>query len=94
MSAPDLLERIDRIAAELAELRAEVAGLFHGVPNLPDDADDLAADNLIDTHSAQERFGFPRNTLAKWCRTEDLGVLQGGRWLISIPRLRRRLNGK
>jgi hypothetical protein len=58
------------------------------------DAADLADGNLLDTHAAQERFGYPRNTLARWCRIEGLGVRRGGRWLVSVPRLQRRLNGK
>jgi len=55
--------------------------------------DDLAEANLLDTTSASSRFNYPRNTIAKWCRDEDLGVMRGGRWLVSIPRLQRRLNG-
>ena len=43
-------------------------------------ADDLADGNLLDTHAAQERFGYPQDTIRKWCRTEDLGVMRGGRW--------------
>ena len=56
--------------------------------------DDLAPEQLLDTTAAQERFGYPQDTIRKWCRTEGLGVMQGGRWLVSVPRLQRRLNGK
>src|SRR5262245_38416078 len=97
MTGPDdLLQRLDRIMAELAELRAELVAV-----SLPAsaaegnglDVDDLADTNLLDTTSAQERFGYDRHTLARWCRMEGLGVRRGGRWLVSIPRLQRRLNG-
>lgn len=91
-----ILRRLDAILREVAALRDEVqaslpvpAAAGNGL-----DVDDLAEQNLIDTTSAQERFGFPRNTLAKWCRTEGLGVMRGGRWLVSVPRLQRHLNGK
>src|SRR5262249_39252495 len=95
-------------AAELARFRAEVAALTPAPaaegngqeilgPNLVQgftDADHLAADNLLDTTSAKERFGYPRKTIAKRCRTGSAGVSGGGRWLVSVPRLQRRLNGK
>jgi hypothetical protein len=93
MGGPDLLERVDRIMSELLELRAMVAGAegngLDAEPQRHGDAvvDDLADSNLLDTTSAQERFGHPRNTIAKWCRMEGLGVRRGGRWLVSVPRL-------
>jgi hypothetical protein len=102
----DLLELIDRTIADeqrvvadgqrrlarLLELRAAVAGTEEFTsPQVV--ADDLAPEHLLDTHSASARFNYPRNTLAKWCRDEGLGVRRGGRWLISVPKLQRRLNG-
>jgi hypothetical protein len=96
-----LLARLDAAIAELQAIRAELAGFdalnppaakgMDSVHTLADD--DLSPEHLLDTTSAQERFGHPRNTLAKWCREEGLGVRRGGRWLISIPRLQRHLNG-
>ena len=80
-----LLAKIDAIAYELAELRAELAASA-AADNGADDADDLSPENLIDTHAAAARFGFPRDTIAKWCR-EGSGVKTGGRWLESVPRL-------
>ena len=57
---PDLLERIDRIMAELAELRAEVAGAVaadeKGVHSMDTPADDLADGNLLDTHTLRQTF--------------------------------------
>jgi hypothetical protein len=91
----EILQAIDEFAAALARFRAELAAL---VPppavNGAGDADDLADGSLLDTTSAAARFGYPQDTIRKWCRTEDLGVMRGGRWLVSIPRLQRRLNGK
>ena len=58
-------------------------------------ADDLADGSLLDATAAAERFGYDRHTLARWCRTEGLGIRQGGRWWVSVPRLQARLaNGK
>ena len=78
--------------SELAELRADV--VVQMPPAAANGADDLAPENLIDTHAAEARFGFPRNTIAKWCREEGSGVKTGGRWLASVPRLQRRIDGK
>ena len=77
--------------ARLPELRAVVVASLpapaadeRGTYNLPTPGDDdLADSNLLDTTSAAERFNYPRNTLAKWCRTEGVGVRRGGRWLVS-----------
>lgn len=96
MPGPDLLARIDRIAAELAELRAEVAataGTIVPPVSSPDEADDM-----LDTHACSARFGFPRDTIAMWARqtagTEQaIAVRSGGRWLINPRKLRQRING-
>src|SRR5262245_35346516 len=96
MPGPDLLERIDRILAELAELRAAVADAEAAERRnsyTPSEVDDLADGNLLDTTSAAARFNYDRHTLARWCREEAIGVRRGGRWLVSIPRLQRHLNG-
>ena len=92
MTGPDLLERIDRAIAELEALRAELMAALPAEGNGADADDDLAPERLLDTTSASARFGYPRDTIAKWCR-EGCGVKRGGRWLVSTPRLRRRLNG-
>jgi hypothetical protein len=81
--AADILARLDAIMAELAELRAEVVASLPAPEGNGLDVDDLAPENLLDTHAASARFGFPRDTIAKWCREECLGVKVGGRWLAS-----------
>lgn len=94
MPGPDLLERIDRVIAELQAIRAEVAATLPApVPADGLDADDLAPEHLLDTTSAVERFNYPRQTIARWCRTEGVGIRKGGRWMVSVPRLRARVNG-
>jgi hypothetical protein len=94
--AAALLARLDAILREVLELRAELAASLPVEPgdNITTLADDLADGNLLDTHAAQERFGYQRDTIAKWCRTDGIGVKIGGRWMASIPRLQRRLNGR
>ena len=91
---PDPLAIIDRIMGELLELRAALAATPPPAGNgLDSGADDLADVNLLDTTSASERFNFPRDTIAKWCR-EGSGRKVGGRWMASAPRIARRLNGR
>jgi hypothetical protein len=93
---PALLDRLDRIMAELAELRAEMVASANGADvrayvsanPIEHEPDDLAPDSLLDTCAASA--GYPQDTIRKWCRTEGLGIHTGGRWLVSIPRLQRR----
>ena len=61
--AGTILARLDAIMAELAELRADVAAMVPAA-NGADNADDLSPENLIDTHTAEARFGFPLDTIA------------------------------
>ena len=69
---------------ELAELREAVVSALPTPPAEVNglDVDDLADSNLLDTTAAAERFNYDRHTLARWCRTEALGVRRGGRWLV------------
>jgi Histidine kinase-, DNA gyrase B-, and HSP90-like ATPase len=92
LEAAAILARLDAIMREVAELRAAVAAANGAGAETADEkdicivdtlGDDLADGNLLDTWAAQERFGYPRNTLALWCRKEGLGVRRGGRWLVS-----------
>lgn len=94
----DLLRQLDATLTEACRLRDLLAKAIEAGEPAADEfnsteVDDLSEPNLIDTTSAAARFNFPRNTLTKWAREEDLGVKIGGRWLVSVPRLRRRLNG-
>jgi len=99
-----LLERIDRVLAELLELRDEVAAFLptHGMPR-PDsgkavgevftgagDANsDLAPEHLIEITQAVERFNRPADLLRWICRKQGCGVKVGGRWQVSARRLER-----
>ena len=92
--AEAILRRLDRVLSELLEIRAEVvAQMPVAKGNELDAGDDFAPENLLDTHTASARFGFPRDTVTRWCR-EGCGVKRGGRWMASVPRLRERINGK
>ncbi len=56
--------------------------------------DDFAAGNLIELPVAAKRFETAKDTLRKWCREEGCGVKRGSRWLVSVPRVRARLDRK
>jgi hypothetical protein len=87
---PDaLLARLDAIMAELAALRAAVAGAntLHNVDGI-----DTPADNLIDTTSAAARFGYSRDSIIRWCR-QGCGRKVGGRWLADPHKLWAHING-
>ena len=92
-----LLEHLEGLHAEQArligELRAALAEAQTPAGNGLDEAADDFAEPLLDTTSASERFNFPRDTIAKWCR-EGCGRKVGGRWMASAPRIARRLNGR
>jgi hypothetical protein len=70
-SAADILTRLDRIMAEITA--GTIVPPVNGL-----EADDLSETNLIDTHAAAARFGYPRDTVALWCR-QGCGVKRGGR---------------
>lgn len=86
-------ERLDRIEGKLDQVLD--LGLMDAEPAGPEleAADDFAAHDLVDTATAAERFGIPRDRLARWCRETEgrpgaIGVKQGGRWQVSISRIR------
>ena len=72
MDGTGLVEQLNRSVRELeAIIRPAVAGAEtdEGVPTIRDtSADDLADANLLDTHAASARFGYPQDTIRKWCR--------------------------
>src|SRR5262249_40656111 len=70
---------------ELAELRAEVAACLPApvAEHNGLDAGDLAHSNLLDTTSAQERFGEAHDRPVV---PNGVGVRRGGRWPVPIPR--------
>jgi hypothetical protein len=91
---PNLLERIDRCLRELEAIKAAVTASMPtpAANGAGSDADDFADGSLLDTSSASIRFNYPRDTIALWCRQGD-GKKVGGRWMVSIPRLQKRING-
>jgi hypothetical protein len=90
--AAAILARLDAILREVAALRDEVAASSSPAAPAANGADDFADGSLLDTSSASQRFNFPRDTIALWCRQGD-GKKVGGRWMVSIPRLQKRVNG-
>lgn len=94
LDAAAILERVDRALAELRAIRDELAAAMP-VTNGADAASDFAEHQLIDVPSAQIRFSILEDTLRKWARETEgtpdaVGIRCGGRWQLSIPRLRRR----
>jgi hypothetical protein len=95
----DSLARIDRLIADhqrqlsaLRDLRAVVASERRSKPDPElDDGDDFAPFNLVMLAVAAQRFEINKSTLQRWCREDGIGVLHGGRWRVSIPRLRRHM---
>jgi hypothetical protein len=94
----DLLLRLDQVLAEVVQLRGELAAYLTSAPAADgvqvrlDAADDLLPEHLIEISTAVERFNRPVDTIRFWCR-QDGGVKRGGRWLVSVPRIVRYLNG-
>lgn len=90
-----ILARIDAAIAELHAVRDEVAALLPASEGDGfDEADDFAPEQMIEITTAVERFNRPADSLRYLCRKENCGRKIGGRWLASVPRLRRRLNGE
>jgi hypothetical protein len=94
------------LEAELREIRAAVVvlleridrALSRDVESMPPVAaeaaeDDLAPEHLLEISTAVERFNRPADTIRYWCRREGCGVKVGGRWMASVRRIERRLNG-
>ncbi|MBB2698997.1 UNVERIFIED_ORG: hypothetical protein GGI66_003674 [Rhizobium esperanzae] len=68
-------------------------GLMDAEPAEPEleAADDFAEANMVELPIVAHRFGIAKDKLRRWCRDYGIGVLQGGRWMVSIPRIRRHL---
>lgn len=89
-------EALDRaIAAQeetLERLRAARVALAGPADTRPlSEAIRFEEDDLIEPHIAAQRFGTVADTIRLWCRTEGIGQKRGGRWYVSISRLRARL---
>ncbi|WP_327209664.1 hypothetical protein [Rhizobium leguminosarum] len=86
-----LIEAARRQLDGLVALRADMAGEPGSeVESFTDH--DFAPCNLIELPLAAQRFEVSKDKLRRWCRDYGIGVLQGGRWRVSTPRLRRHLD--
>jgi hypothetical protein len=88
----DPLARIDYLVRGLLELRRELAERLPAAPSEGNGLD--TGDDLLDTTSASARFGYPQDSIRRWCREEGIGVRSGGRWLVSVQRLRALNSGR
>ncbi|MBB2685857.1 UNVERIFIED_ORG: hypothetical protein GGD47_003460 [Rhizobium etli] len=91
----EILARLEGKLDQVLDLREGSENAMDAEPAGPEleAADDFAAHDLVDTATAAERFGIPRDRLARWCRETEgrpgaIGVKQGGRWQVSISRIR------
>lgn len=85
------LALIDEAIAILRRLREGVVEAAEPAP-APDVADDdFAPGNLIELPLAAQRFEVSKDKLRRWCREDGIGVLHGGRWMVSVPRIRRHI---
>jgi hypothetical protein len=95
LEAAAILDRLDRIATELLELRAELAEQAPAAtPNgaSVEGDDDFAQHNMASVQAASERWNVPQDTLRCWLRSEQgLAIKSGNVWRVSVPALRRRL---
>ncbi len=92
-----IVEGMRRLRDEIERLIEDVAGSANALAEQPsadasDPADDFAAHNMIDTWAAAARFDYPQDTVRKWCR-QGCGRRVGGRWMVSIAKVRRRIDG-
>ena len=75
-SDSSILRNLDQAIAALLAVRAEIAAgsdqgdnvILVEQGNGQDPGDDFSEPNLLDTTSASARFGYPRDTIAGWCR--------------------------
>ncbi|MGR9135662.1 hypothetical protein [Rhizobium leguminosarum] len=84
-----LIEAARRQLDGLLALRADMTG--EPGPERDADDDDFAPCNLIELPLAAQRFEVSKDKLRRWCRNDGIGVLRGGRWMVSVPRLRRHI---
>ena len=75
------LARLLRAAADIIDPPAVEQPV---VEPLDDDAGEW-----IELPTAAERFGAEQHKLRRWCRDFSIGRKRGGRWIVSVDRLRR-----
>ncbi|MBB2709763.1 hypothetical protein N2597_07535 [Rhizobium sophoriradicis] len=86
-----LIEGARRHVDLLISLRSSVASDLRSEAESEAFADDFAAANMIELPLAAQRFEVSKDKLRRWCRDYGIGVLHGGRWMVSLPRLRRHI---
>ena len=86
-----MLVRIEGKLDRALDLHERMADATEPEPAPDVTDDDFAPCNLIELPLAAQRFAIAKDKLRRWCRSDGLGVLRGGRWMVSIPRLRRHL---
>ena len=80
------LVELDRLIGEMQDLRAKITRTEQSDPFA---APIEEADDLVDTLVAAERLNLSPDTLRCWCRSRQVGLKRGGRWLVSLARARR-----
>ena len=81
-------EYVDRAVANAIQEEASPA------PEKEAEAISMDRDDFIDTAQAEERYGIPRDTIARWCDQHKIGWKKGGRWQVSIQATNRYLGRK
>ena len=82
------LAALDQAARAIADARAAIAAQTdatasdHEWPVFADDAD------LVDTNTAADLACRSPDTIRTWCAERGIGKIYGGRWRISLRRLR------
>jgi hypothetical protein len=87
------------LAARLADLHVYIGqGDRTASPVLiavagPEKRTDLLGKEWIEAGAAASRFRVSKDTVWRWCKNDpEWGWLRGGRWFVSISRVRAKLN--
>lgn len=79
------IDLIDRLLADLEALRLALVVSSSDEKPAEDANDD---GDLVDTATASDRFGIPRDTVRWLCEAKGLGEKRGGRWMVSAAALK------
>jgi hypothetical protein len=88
------IEALERALKRLRAMRAvrDMPVVHEPVTLLDNRPDALPADDWIELGEAAKRFGKRKDTLRNWCRVHGVGFKDGGRWLVSIRKVRERID--